>query len=93
MRVLGDILSKRNFNKIQALDDKTIFFVFLKIIKIEFGNLGVEKFTPNYFANKTLHIKTESAVWSSELWTNRGKIIDLINREIGDEVVERIKMK
>lgn len=93
MRVLGDILGQRKFRKIQALDDKTVFFVFRKIIRAEFGNLGVGKFTPDYFANKTLFIKAESPAWSAELWTNRGKIADLINKEIGDVVVERIKMK
>ena len=93
MKALSDILGKRDFRKVQALDDKTIFFVFRKVIRAEFGNVGAEKFIPDYFANKTLFVKAESAVWSTELWTNRGKITMLINREIGDEVVERIKMK
>ena len=93
MKAIGDFLGKKNFHKTQSLDDKTIFFIFRKVIRSEFGNLGLEKFVPDYFSGKTLFIKSDSAVWKAELWTNRGKITDLINHEIGDNVVERIKVK
>ncbi len=92
MRALKEILDKKSFKK-TIIDSEAIFFVFKKIIRTEFGNLGVEKFNPDYFANKTLFIKTESAVWASELWSNQGKIMELINKEIGDEVVKKIKLK
>ena len=93
MKALGDLLGKKNFHKVQALDDKTVFFVFRKVIRAQFGNIGAEKFVPDYFAGKTLFVKSESSVWKTELWTNRGKITALINKEIGEEVVERIRMK
>ncbi len=93
MRALKEILNKKSFEKKVVVDSETIFFVFKKIIRIEFGNLGMEKFIPDYFANKTLFIKAESATWASELWSNQGKIIKLINKEIGDDTVEKIKLK
>ncbi len=76
-----------------VLDDKTVFYVFNKVIAEEFGLIGKQKFTPDYFSGKTLFVKAENSAWSAELWTNRGKIIAKINQEIGEEAVERIKMK
>ena len=98
MRSLKNLLSiikspERLARKKIALDDKTIFYVFNKIITEEFGLIGKQKFTPDYFSNKTLFVKAENSAWSAELWTNRGKIINKINQEIGEEAVERIKMK
>jgi predicted nucleic acid-binding Zn ribbon protein len=93
MRALGDILSKRGIQKKQILDDKTVFFVFRKVIEDEFGQIGKSKFTPDYFAKKTLFVKAQNSAWSAELWTNKARIIKKINEEIGDEVVGNIKMK
>jgi predicted nucleic acid-binding Zn ribbon protein len=93
MRTLKEILNKKSFKRKALIDSGAVFFVFKKIIRIEFGNLGAEKFIPDYFANKTLFVKSESAAWASELWSNQEKIVKLINKEIGDVVVEKIKMK
>ncbi|HAI73975.1 MAG TPA: hypothetical protein DCS28_03690 [Candidatus Moranbacteria bacterium] len=86
-------LPDRLARKKLILDDKTVFYVFNKIIAEEFGLIGKQKFTPDYFSNKTLFVKAENSAWSSEIWINRGKIIAKINQEIGEEAVERIKMK
>lgn len=97
MRSLRSLLNiklpERLARKKLVLDDKTVFYVFNKIIAEEFGLIGKQKFTPDYFSNKTLFIKAENSTWSSELWTNREKIINKINQEIGENAVERIKMK
>jgi hypothetical protein len=93
MKVLGDILRKRKITKAMVLDDKTIFFVFKKVIEEEFGLIGKQKFTPDYFTHKTLFIKADNSAWSSELWTNKLRIIKKINEELGEDVVENIKMK
>lgn len=93
MKALGDILSGRKIKKARVLDDKTVFFVFKKVIEEEFGLIGKQKFAPDYFANKTLFIRAENSIWSSELWTNKARIIKKINQEIGENVVENIKMK
>ena len=93
MKALGDILGQRKFQKKQALDDKTVFFVFKKVIGEEFGLLGKEKFTPDYFAKKTLFVKAQNSAWSAELWTNKARIMKKINEELGEDGVENIKMK
>jgi hypothetical protein len=93
MKALGDILHQRKIYKKQNLDDKTVFFVFKKVIEEEFGQLGKQKFTPDYFAKGILFIRADNSIWSAELWTNKARIINKINKEIGDVVVENIKMK
>jgi hypothetical protein len=93
MKALIDILGQRKIKKIQQIDDKTIFFVFKKVICEEFGLIGRQKFNPDYFARKILFIKAENSVWSAELWTNKKKIIQKINCEIGESVIVDIKMK
>ena len=93
MKALGDILSGRKVQRKQVLDDKTVFFVFKKVIEEEFGQLGKQKFTPDYFARGILFIKAQNSTWSAELWTNKARIMKKINAEIGEDVVENIKMK
>jgi len=93
MKALGDILSQRRVQKKLVLDDKTVFFVFKKIIEVEFGQLGKQKFTPDYFAKRILFVKAQNSAWSAELWTNKARIIQKINEELGEEAVENIKMK
>lgn len=93
MKALGDILGQRKLGRKAALDDKTVFFVFKKVIKEEFGEIGSQKFIPDYFAKKTLFVKAHNSAWSAELWTNKARIIKKINQELGEEAVENLKMK
>jgi hypothetical protein len=93
MKALGDILFHRKIQKKQILDDKTVFFVFGRVIESEFGQLGKTKFTPDYFAKGVLFVKAQNSAWSAELWTNKARIMKKINEEIGEDVVGNIKMK
>jgi hypothetical protein len=93
MKALSDILFHRKVQKKQILDDKTIFFVFKRVVEAEFGQIGKQKFTPDYFAKKTLFVKAQNSVWSAELWTNKARIIGKINEEIGEKALDDIKMK
>ncbi len=93
MKALGDILSGRKLQKKQILDDKTVFFVFKKVIEEEFGQIGKSKFTPDYFAKRILFVRAQNSAWSAELWTNKARIIQKINEELGEDGVENIKMK
>lgn len=75
------------------MDDKTVFYIFRKIIQEEFGKVGTEKLIPDYFSRQTLFVKSESSNWKSELWLNKEKIIRKINAELGAGAVEKIKIK
>jgi hypothetical protein len=92
MRLIKNYLSKRDIFQIKNLDDKTIYFNFKKIIKEEFGNIGLANLRPEYYKNKTIFVKSDSSVWSSELWLNRDRIVRKINAEIGGKVIDRIKI-
>lgn len=93
MKSLRSLLDKKDVNRKIVLDDKTIFYLFKKIIKEEFGNIGLEKLIPNYFSNGTLFIKSESSAWASELELQKAKIIRQINQEIGSQQIQNIKLK
>ena len=93
MQSLKTFLDKKNIKRKIVLDDKTVFYLFKKIIKEEFGNIGLEKLIPDYFANSTLHIKSQSSAWSSELELQKAKIMRKINKEIGSEQIRNIKIK
>ena len=93
MKSLKTFLEKKNINKKIILDDKTVFFLFKKITKEEFGNSGLEKLIPDYFANGILHIKSQSSPWASELELQKAKIIRQINKEIGQVEIKNIKIK
>lgn len=79
--------------KKMVLDDKTVFFVFKKVIQAEFGKMGVENFQADYFSGKTIFIKCQSSNWASELWLNKNKIIRLINKDLGEDIITDIKTK
>lgn len=75
------------------VDDKTVFFVFYKVIQEEFGRLGKENFQADYFSNKKLFIKSKSGSWASELWLEKERIVRRINEELGGECVLELKVK
>lgn len=93
MKLLGKYLAKKDIFKPRALDDQTIFFVFKKVIKEEFGNVGSAKLIPDYYQNKTIFVKSESSAWASEMWLNKDRIVRKMNSELGPGTIERIKVK
>lgn len=93
MKSLSSLLNKKKINRKIVLDDKTVFFLFKKIIKEEFGNVGIEKLIPNYFAHGIIFIHSESSAWAAELEMQKAKIIRKINQEIGSSQIKNIKLK
>jgi hypothetical protein len=93
MKILKNYLAKKNIFQKRTLDDQTIFYVFKKVIKEEFGNVGAEKLIPDYYKNKVLFIKSESSTWASELWTNKARIVRKLNAELGEGSIDGIKVK
>lgn len=75
-----------------VVDDKDVFYIFQRVIKEEFGNVGAGKFKARHFGNKTVFVETESSNWASELWLNRKKIIEKMNGELGEGAVREIKV-
>ncbi|TSC94900.1 MAG: Uncharacterized protein Athens101428_106 [Candidatus Berkelbacteria bacterium Athens1014_28] len=93
MKALNSLIKKRNKKIVKeiALDDKTIFYIFDRIIKNEYGQTGIVRVRPDYFKKGKLFIKTHSSAWASEIMLDREKIIGKINKEIGKkEVIELV---
>ena len=93
MKSLKNLLYKRENKKTVSLTDKDIFYIFNRVIKEEFGNVGASKLRPDYFKNKTIFVKLTSSAWASELFSNRNTIIKKINKELGDDAIREIKIK
>jgi len=93
MKSLGSLLSKRKNTTKISLSDKDIFYIFNRVIKEEFGNVGASKLRPDYFKNKTIFVKLTSSAWASELFSNRNTIIKKINKELGEGAIKEIKLK
>ena len=93
MRSLKDFIGKREGDfRSAALDDKTIFFLFRKIVKEEYGSRGANELTPTAFAEGVLSIKASSPLYSNELWIRRETLIDRMNRELGTSAVKEVQL-
>lgn len=93
MKSIASLIKRKKISQKIDFSDKDIFYIFEKIIQEEFGNVGVSKFRADFLKNKTLFVRSESATWASELWTNRVGIIKKINQKIGEEIILEIKTK
>lgn len=74
------------------LDDKTVFYLFGRIIKQEYGNQGFKNLKPTYLQNKRLFIRSESSIFANELLLNKNEIIRKINQEIGSREIFDLKI-
>jgi hypothetical protein len=93
MKLLGKLLKKRNNVSRTALTERDIFYIFNRVLREEFGNIGALNLIADFFKNKTLFIKSRSSAWGSELFSNRTSIIKKINKELGSEEIKEIKLK
>ena len=92
MKSLRDLLVKKKTH-LTDLSDKDIFYIFRRIIKEEYGNVGTCNLQPDFFKNGTLFVRGISSVWTAEIFANRSFIIRKMNEELGDGVVREIRFK
>jgi hypothetical protein len=93
MQTLGRLLAKRkNVSKI-SLTDKDIFYIFSRVIKEEFGNVGALRLPPDFYKNGTVFVRASNSIWGSELFSNRTEIIKKMNKELGENIIKEIKLK
>ncbi len=93
MKSLNDLLLHRKKETKITFSDKDVFYVFEKIIKLEFGLMGIAQFKADYFKDKKIFVKSQSSIWASELMLNRAQIIKKMNEELGDGAIREIKLK
>lgn len=94
MRKIITLLSqkKKQRSQVESVDEKTIFYVFTDVIRTEFGEQGVRRFTPTYLSGKTLIVAANDHQWGSELWTQRVRIAEKINARIGQQAIILLKV-
>lgn len=93
MKAIGQFINLKKAAPVSAfLDDKTIFFLFEKVIQEEYGNMGRANLRPDYYKNGKLFVKAVSSNWASELFQNRTRFIQKFNEELGREELREIKV-
>jgi hypothetical protein len=95
MEALKKLIQHKKISGKADIDQQTIFFIFNKVIQSELGNVGRQKIKPDYFSakSKTIFVKSESSNWLGELWINKGRILERINKELNQPLVRDIKNK
>jgi len=63
MKSLKNILEKRKDLKRMTFDTKDVFYIFNRVIKKQFGEIGAAKFQADYFGKKVLVVRCESSAW------------------------------
>lgn len=92
MRSLSDLLQKKK-TRVLDLTDKDIFYIFRRIIKEEYGNVGAARVQPDFFKSGTIFVRGTSSAWTAEIFSNRSFILRKMNEELGEGVVREIKFK
>jgi len=93
MKDLKQLLKKRTIGAKVALDEKSVFFVFSKVIKEEYGKQGAEHIRPVLLRDKKIFAESDSSAWSSEIWLNKARIVARVNEEIGSVEITDIAVK
>jgi len=92
MKTLGSFINKKTLTKNITVDQQTIFYIFQRIIKEEYGRQGAENITPLYFREKKIFIRVSGQTWTGEILLRRALIVAMVNKELGGEEVIDLAM-
>ena len=81
-------VQKRNLE----IDEKTIFHLFMVIIKEEFGNQGQKNIVPTFLKDSVIFVKIKNPIWAQELWIQRNLFVELLNNKVGSDIIKDIKV-
>jgi len=93
MRRIKYILNDKKISQTGDLDEKSLFYVFQKIFKKEYGDRGAKNVKPKILKNKTLFLEAKNSNWANEVWMNKEELTERINKEIGSRAIDEIKIK
>ncbi|HFC76804.1 MAG TPA: DUF721 domain-containing protein [Candidatus Moranbacteria bacterium] len=93
MKALGNFLKYRNLKKNKVLDQDTVFYIFKKIIKIKYGEVGFLNIKPVYYKKGEIFLETGNSNWANEIWLNKKILIEEVNEKIGEDEIKKIKLK
>lgn len=93
MKKIADFLQqKKEIKKEIVYDEKTIFFIFSKVIQKEYGRRGLCEFTPHLYRYNLIYVHAKRSSWAYELFTNKENIIEKINKELKKNEVKGLKV-
>lgn len=95
MKKIGSLLMQTYQERVSRviLDDQTVFYIFRKMVAQEYGVRGGQYIEARYYKNKKLFVAAKNSLWMSELQLSRQHFIDAINKEIGSDAVNEIKIE
>lgn len=79
--------------KIPKMDEKTIYFLFEKVIQEFYGVKGKSNVVPLGFKEGTLVLGIYKSLWQAEVSLNKEDLRTSLNGKIGDELVKAIRIQ
>jgi predicted nucleic acid-binding Zn ribbon protein len=92
MKKIGHFINfqKRNTAK-KAIDEKTIFFLFNKVVGEMYGKKGSENLRPERYSKAVLFFSSKQPLWAADVLVNQKELLDKINQQIGSIELKEIK--
>lgn len=93
MRSLNEFIRKRSStSQVTPVDDKTVFFLFRKIVREEYGLRGGLELEPVEFREGVLSVKANNPLYASELWMRKEALLSHMNQSLEQEVVKELRL-
>lgn len=95
MKKISQILINKKFypGKKLNLNKESVDCIFRKIMQDEYGKKGLENVQLKDLKNRKIILKLKSSVWANEIWINRAFILKELNKQLGSEKIEDIKIE
>lgn len=93
MKILKDILNKKNIGKNTAIDEKSIESLFFETLQKEFSNIGRADIFNFKLKDKKIFLRTAHPAIAGEIWKKREKLKEGINSLLESEIIKEIKVK
>lgn len=93
MKSLGKFLKYKKIKKEGELDKETVFYLFKKIVKKNYGDIGKREIIIDFYKKGIIFLKIQNSNWANEVWLNKKVLIDEINKKIGGDDIKDIKIK
>lgn len=88
--LIGSFKNKKNS---LICDEKTVFFIFNKVLKTQLGEIGCTRIAPVRFKGGKLLVQSQNPNWANELFLCREEIRRKVNKKLETEAVLEINVK
>ena len=93
MKSLGKFLKYKKIERKKEIDSETIFYIFNKIIEVQYGEVGKNNIKPSFYKDGNVFLEIKNSNWANEVWLNKDMLIKEINKKIGGNDIKDIKVK